>query len=107
MRVYGKIVDIISSERIIRVKETNRLVYLYMSRKLYKDFNQYFSLYPYVILYAVDTKRRIEDYVVYDIDHFEKIVKARKDVFRFGVFFARILSINSSCGRNCSIWFGC
>lgn len=79
MRVYGKIVDIISSERIIRVKETNRLVYLYMSRKLYKDFNQYFSLYPYVILYAVDNKRRIEDYVVYDIDHFEKIVKARKD----------------------------
>ena len=74
MKVYGKIVEVIANERIIRVKETNRLLYLYMSRKLYKDYCQYFHLYPYVFLEVNKEKRRIEDYVVYDINHFEKII---------------------------------
>ena len=73
MRIYGKIIETISDERIIRVDEGGRLVYLYMTRKVFKDFSIYFKKKPYVFVDVKEDRRMNGEYCVYDVNYFEKI----------------------------------
>lgn len=73
MRIYGKLIETISDERIIRVDEGGRLVYLYMTRKVFKDFSIYFKKKPYVFVDVKEERRMNGGYCVYDVNYFEKI----------------------------------
>ncbi len=73
MRIYGKLIETISDERIIRVDEGGRLVYLYMTRKVFKDFSIYFKKKPYVFVDVKEDRRMNGEYCVYDVNYFEKI----------------------------------
>ena len=78
MRIYGKVIDTIGDERIIRVDENDRLIYLYMSRKIYKDFSIYFKKNPYVFVDVKEERRFDGKYCVYDVNYFEKIFESGK-----------------------------
>jgi len=78
MKVYGKIVKTLPKKRIIKVQGKNRIHYLYMSRKLFKDFGPYFFYKPYVFINANDEKKQYGNYFCHEINFFNKIVHSAK-----------------------------
>ena len=76
MRLYGKVIETISDERIIRIDCSGSLVYLYMSRKVYKDFSIYFKKHPYIFVDVKEDRRINGEYCVYDVNYLEKIFEA-------------------------------
>lgn len=75
MKIYGKVIETIALERIIKIEYDGKLWYLYMSRKLFKDFGPYFYHKPYVFVIINDEMRKHNGYPVYDIDSFVKIIE--------------------------------
>ena len=75
MKVYGKIINTIPEERIVKIEYNGRLIYLYMSRKLFKDFGPYFYNKPYIFVEASEKSRRLGDILVYDVESFVKVVE--------------------------------
>jgi sporulation inhibitor KapD len=78
MKVYGKIVKTLPKERIIKVLGQNKIHYLYMSRKFFKDFGPYFYYNPYVFVNVSAEKKQFGDYHCQEIDSFNKIVQSTK-----------------------------
>ena len=75
MKVYGKIINTIPEERIVKIEYNGRLINLYMSRKLFKDFGPYFYNKPYIFVEASEKSRRLGDILVYDVESFVKVVE--------------------------------
>lgn len=75
MKVYGKIINTIPDERVVQIEYNGRLIYLYMSRKLFKDFGPYFYNKPYIFVEACEKSRRLGDILVYDVESFIKVVE--------------------------------
>ena len=75
MKVYGKIINTIPEERIVKIEYNGRLIYLYMSRKLFKDFGPYFYNKPYIFVETSEKGRRLGDILVYDVESFVKVVE--------------------------------
>lgn len=78
MRIYGKILKTIPEERIIKLEYNGRLFYLYMSRKLFKDFGPYFYREPYVFVETSEKAKKHGSYLVHDIEYFVKVVEPNK-----------------------------
>lgn len=96
MKIYGKVIETISEERVIRVEFDNRLVYLYMSRKLYKDFSPYFHKNPYIFVETSDEARMYGEFSVYDIVYFEKVFETSR---RGKVVYYDINTIREDTGK--------
>lgn len=80
MKLYGKIMEVIPNDRIIRVLTKKKIITLYMSRKYFRDFGPYFYDKPYVLVHLEDGKKRYGSFMAYEILSFVKIIqfKGRK-----------------------------
>lgn len=78
MRIYGKIIETIPEERIVKIEYDGRLLYLYMTRKVFKDFGPYFYHNPYIFVDIDNQPRKYGKYFVYDINYFVKVVEPAK-----------------------------
>ncbi|MDD4000519.1 MAG: exonuclease domain-containing protein [Bacilli bacterium] len=76
MKIYGKILKTFPKERVVKVLGNKRIFYLYMSRKLFRDFGPYFINMPYIFVNIFTTKKKYGDYYCYEIIHFNKIVES-------------------------------
>ncbi|NLD26028.1 MAG: hypothetical protein GX661_01560 [Acholeplasmataceae bacterium] len=76
MKIYGKILTTFPKDRIIKVLGKNRIYYLYMSRKLFRDFGPYFLNKPYVFVNTEAEKKKYNHFYCYEIDYFNKIVES-------------------------------
>lgn len=75
MKVYGKILDTIPNDRIVKILTKNKIIFLYMSRKLFKDFGPYFYDKPYVFINVKDERKRYGKFLCNEITSFIKIVQ--------------------------------
>lgn len=78
MKIYGKILTTLPRERIIKILTGKQIYYLYMSRKVFKDFGPYFFNKPYVFVNVSEERKRYGDYYCYEIVSFNKIVQSGK-----------------------------
>ncbi len=76
MKIYGKILSTFPKDRIIKILGKKQIHYLYMSRRLFRDFGPYFFKKPYVFVNVSKEKRRYGSYYGYEINHFNKIVES-------------------------------
>ena len=75
MNLHGKVIKTYPKERVIKVLCSNRIVYLHLQRKAFKDFGPYFYDSPYIFVVLSDTKRVINGIMTYDVDSFQRIVQ--------------------------------
>lgn len=78
MRIYGKIIETIPEERIVKIEYDARIIYLYMSRKLFKDFGPYFYHQPYIFVDIDNHPKRNGSFLVYNINYFIKVIEPAK-----------------------------
>lgn len=78
MKIFGKILTTLPRERIIKILTGKKIYYLYMSRKVFKDFGPYFFNKPYVFVNISEERKRYGDYYCYEIVSFNKIVQSGK-----------------------------
>ncbi|HHU21207.1 MAG TPA: hypothetical protein GXZ51_02020 [Acholeplasma sp.] len=74
MEIRGRVVDTIPSLRIIKAETRDRMYYVYLSRKMFRDFGPYFYETPYVLM-EVDKKETHGKYSCYHLKAFTKIIK--------------------------------
>lgn len=77
MKVIGKIIKTYQKERVIKVLSSNKINYLYMSRKFFKDFGPYFYNKPYIFVNVTEEKKKYGDYYCNEITSFDKVVESR------------------------------
>lgn len=75
MEIYGKVIKTIPKERIIKVRSKNRIYYLYLSRKLFKDFGPYFYHQPYAFINMSSEMKKYGRYYCYEVVNFVKIIE--------------------------------
>lgn len=72
--IYGKIYKVIPSERVVVLIHSNKLIYLGLSRKLFKDFGPYLIHKPYIIVNIKEDKKMVINRMGYEVSTFVKIV---------------------------------
>ncbi len=90
MRIYGKIIETIPEERIVKIEYDGRLLYLYMTRKVFKDFGPYFYHNPYIFVDIDNQPRKYGKYFVYDINYFVKVVEPTKEKEKYSMIFSQL-----------------
>lgn len=78
MKIYGKVLETFPKQRVVKVEGNKRIFYLYMSRKLFRDFGPYFVNEPYIFVNIKETRKKYGDFYCYEINHFNKIVESNK-----------------------------
>jgi sporulation inhibitor KapD len=78
MKIYGKVLTTMPKERIIKVLGKSKIYYLYMSRKLFRDFGPYFINRPYLFVNTTEDRKHFGSYYCYEIVSFNKIVQSSK-----------------------------
>ena len=77
MKIYGKLIKTYQKERVIKLLSSNKIYYLYMSRKFFKDFGPYFYNKPYLFLNVNEEKKKYGEFYCNDITSFDKVVEGR------------------------------
>lgn len=75
MKIHGKVIKTYPKERIIKVLCSDRIVYMHMQRKAFRDFGPYFYDFPYVFVKLTDERKMINNILTYEIDCFQRIVQ--------------------------------
>lgn len=75
MRIHGKVIDTIPKDRIIKLLSSDRIYYLYFQRKDFREFGPYFFENPYIFVEVSNERRKIENYMVYIVTMFIRIVQ--------------------------------
>ena len=83
MKIYGKVLETFPKQRVVKVEVNKRIFYLYMSRKLFRDFGPYFVNEPYIFVNIKETRKKYGDFYCYEINHFNKIVESNKREKKF------------------------
>lgn len=78
MKIYGKIVETMPKERVVKILSGKRMYYLYMSRKFFRDFGPYFFHKPYIFVNVSQEKKQYGSYYCYEIISFNRIVVSQK-----------------------------
>lgn len=78
MKIYGKVIEAIADERIVKIEYDARIIYLYMSRKMFKDFGPYFYHKPYIFVDIDNHPKRCKSFLVYPINYFIKVIEPTK-----------------------------
>ncbi|HHX79683.1 MAG TPA: hypothetical protein GX692_01265 [Acholeplasmataceae bacterium] len=78
MKIYGKVLETFPKQRVVKVDGNKRIFYLYMSRKLFRDFGPYFINEPYIFVNIKEKRKKYGDFYCYEINHFNKIVESNK-----------------------------
>ena len=74
MEIRGRVIDTIPSLRIIKVETRDRMHYVYLSRKMFRDFGPYFYETPYASM-EVDKKEIHGQYSCYHLKSFTNSIK--------------------------------
>lgn len=74
MKVYGKVYKVLKKERLISIIVNNKLEFYHMTNKNMKEFKAYLYKTPYVSFDCSDIKTQYDQYRVYEINYFEKIL---------------------------------
>lgn len=74
MNLYGKVIDTFPKQRVVKLEGVKRIFYLYMSRKLFRDFGPYFVNKPYIFVTASGDKKKYGNFYCQEVLHFNKIV---------------------------------
>ncbi len=75
MELHGKVIKTYPKERIIKVLCSDRIVYLHLQRKAFKDFGPYFYDFPYVFVRLSNKRRLVKNVLTYEVDSFLRIVQ--------------------------------
>jgi len=78
MKIYGKIIKVFPKERIIKIQELTQIRYLYMSRKVFKDFGPYFFFKPYIFANISLEKKKYGIIYANEVVFFNKVVLSTK-----------------------------
>jgi inhibitor of KinA sporulation pathway (predicted exonuclease) len=76
MKIYGKILNTYPKDRVVKVLGNKRIFYLYMSRKLFRDFGPYFVRKPYIFVNVSVLKKKYGNFHCFEVEHFNKIVES-------------------------------
>lgn len=103
MEIRGRVIDTIPSLRIIKVETRDRMYYVYLSRKMFRDFGPYFYETSYASM-EVDKKEIHGKYACYHLKSFTKIIKhirRERKVFlillRFKILLKILLIVKKIC----------
>src|SRR5690554_4586186 len=77
MKIYGKLIKTYQKERVIKLLNKNKIYYLYMSRKFFKDFGPYFYNKLYLFVNISEDKKKYGEFFYNDIISFDKVVEGR------------------------------
>ena len=75
MKIHGKVIKTYPKERVIKVLCSDRIMYLHLQRKTFRDFGPYFYDYPYVFVQLKDERKLINNVLTYEVDCFRRIVQ--------------------------------
>jgi inhibitor of KinA sporulation pathway (predicted exonuclease) len=75
MEIYGKVINTIPKDRIVKVLTKNKIYYLYLPRKLFKDFGPYFIHKPYAFINMSSERKQYGKYYCHEITNFIKIIE--------------------------------
>ena len=75
MNLHGKVIKTYPKERVIKVLCSDKIAYLHLQRKAFKDFGPYFYDNPYVFVTLNKTRKLINNVLTYEIDTFQRIVQ--------------------------------
>ena len=75
MNVHGKVIKTFPKERVIKLLCSDKIMYLHLQRKAFKDFGPYFYDSPYVFVSLNNTRKLINGVMTYEIDSFQRIVQ--------------------------------
>lgn len=81
MKIYGKVLEIFPKERVIKLKTSFRIVYLYLQRKDFREYGPYFFEKPYLFLEVGEDKKRIKNYMAYNVVMFIRIIQSNYYTF--------------------------
>lgn len=77
MKVYGKVIKTYQKERVVKILSSKKIYYLYMSRKLFKDFGPYFYNKPYIFVNVTEEKKKYGEFFCNEINSFDKVVESK------------------------------
>ncbi len=75
MKLHGKVIKTYPKERVIKVLCSDKIVYLHLQRKAFRDFGPYFYDYPYVFVKLKEERKMIGSVLTYEVDSFSRIVQ--------------------------------
>ena len=89
MRLHGKVMEILPKERVAKLKTLTQVYYLYFQRKDFKEFGPYFFDHPYIFVEVAEERKRIQNFMAYQVIMFTRIVQPQNYIFtkRSKVFF--------------------
>lgn len=97
MNLYGKILETFPKHRVVKVDGVKRIFYLYLSRKLFRDFGPYFVNNPYIFVTVNESRKKYGDFYCHEIEHFNKIVvsdlREKKVYYNIGTIRKSIKSL--------------
>ena len=60
MRLHGKVIEILPKDRVVKLRTSVQVYYLYFQRKDFKEFGSYFFEKPYLFVEVSEDRKRIE-----------------------------------------------
>jgi len=75
MKIYGKVIAMDPKERVIKILCQDRIDFLHMTRRQFKDYGLYFSKSPYVFVNVGEQKKQFGEYYCYETEYFRKIIE--------------------------------
>ncbi|MGD9605400.1 MAG: hypothetical protein AB7V00_04530 [Bacilli bacterium] len=78
MDIYGKVIATNPKDRIIKLLCTNKMCYLHLTRRQFKDYGVYFYQSPYVFITVGEQRKLYGNQLCYDVSYFRKIVKGTR-----------------------------
>lgn len=75
MNLHGKVIKTYPKERIIKVLCSDKIAYLHLQRKAFRDFGPYFYDFPYIFVKLTGKKRLIKGVQTQEVDSFLRIVQ--------------------------------
>lgn len=75
VNLHGKVIKTYPKERVIKVLCSDKIAYLHLQRKAFKDFGPYFYDNPYVFVEINNNRKLINHVLTYEIESFHRIVQ--------------------------------
>lgn len=82
MNVHGRVVETLPKERVVKLLSSDRILYLYLQRKDFKEYGPYFFDKPYIFVEINDKRKRVGPYLTYEVVRFNRIVQPSYYTFK-------------------------
>ena len=75
MKLHGKVIKTYPKERVIKVLCSDKIVYLHLQRKAFRDFGPYFYDFPYIFVKLSGKRKLLKGILTHEVDSFLRIVQ--------------------------------